>query len=128
MAQATQKVRRNCPVCGVESVGGRPHRWHKEAHRGKGYSQDELAKMAKATMELNQVKAIVCEAVDDARQGDGWRSKPRKRTEYHREYYWRHVTKRRKVAREGKSMRKKVRPLIAALCHAVDLGRISARW
>ena len=128
MAQAKQKVRRNCPVCGVENTGGQIHRWHKEAHRKKGYVVGELTEMAKATMELNAVKAIICEAVDDARQGDGWRSRPRKRTEYHREYYWRNVTKRRKVARESKSMRRKVRPLIAALCHAVDLGRITARW
>lgn len=84
--------------------------------------------MAEANRDLRMTIAIVCDAVDTARQPDGWRSNPKKRTEYHREYYWRHADKRRKQRRENKSMRRRVRPLIAGLCRAVDLGRISARW
>jgi endogenous inhibitor of DNA gyrase (YacG/DUF329 family) len=123
-----KKVRKNCPVCGVESTAGLIHRWHKEAHRKKGYVVGELTEMAKATMEQNRIKAIICEAVDEARQGDGWRSKPKTRKEYHRAYYWEHADRRRKQRRESKALRQRVRPLVAALCHAVDLGRLSARW
>jgi hypothetical protein len=122
-------TRKNCPICGVQNTGGWPHRWHKEAHRKKGYSVDDLTKMADENRELRHTIAIVCHAVDVARQPDGWRSNPKKsRTEYHREYYWRHADKRRRQRRENKTMRRRVRPLIAGLCRAVDLGRISARW
>lgn len=121
--------RKNCPICGVENTGGRPHLWHRNGSRTKGYTASDLTKMAEDTRELRLTIAIVCDAVDIARQPDGWRSNPKKsRTEYHREYYWRHADKRRRQRRENKSMRRRVRPLIAGLCRAVDLGRISARW
>ena len=123
-----KKVRKNCPVCGVENTAGKPHRWHKEAHRKKSYTQDELTRLANQTIEQNRVKSIICDAVDEARQSDGWRSKPKTRKEYHRTYYWEHADRRRKQRRESAALRRRVRPLVAALCHAVDLARLSARW
>ena len=122
-------VRKNCPICGVENTGGLPHTWHKSAHRKKAYTVGHISRMVDENAEIRTVVNLVCHAVDLARQPDGWRHNPKKsRTEYHREYYWRHADKRRKQRRENKSMRRRVRPLIAGLCRAVDLGRISARW
>lgn len=114
---------KRCPICLTESVGGWPHRWHKEGHRKKGYTEQDLVKM----VEAHSVQAIICDAVDLSRAPDNWQSKP-KRTEYHREYYWRHVERRRKQRVVSKAMRRRLRTLIADLCRAVDLGRISARW
>jgi len=120
---------KRCPICHVENTGGLPHGWHKQAHRKKGYTPEQLADMVRQTLEQNQIKVIICDAVDESRQRDNWRSKPRKsRKEYHREYYWRHVTIRRQQRVMSKTMRKKLKPLIDGLCHAVDLGRISATW
>lgn len=121
-------VRKNCPICGVENTGGLPHTWHKSAHRKKRYTVGHISRMVDENAEMRTVINLVCHAVDLARQPDNWRPNPKKRTEYHREYYWRHADKRRKQRRENKSMRRRVRPLIAGLCRAVDLGRISARW
>lgn len=122
-------MRKNCPICGVENTGGWPHTWHKSAHRKKRYSVENISKMINENAEMRFFINLVCHAVDLARQPDDWRSNPKKsRTEYHREYYWRHADKRRKQRRENKSMRRRVRPLIAGLCRAVDLARISARW
>ena len=118
-----------CPICLTANTGGKPHRWHKQAHRKKGYTQDQLAEMARQSIEQNQVKAIICDAVDESRQPDGWQPRARKsRKEYHREYYWRHVVIRRQQRVTSKMMRKKLKPLIYELCHAVDLGRITATW
>lgn len=118
-----------CPICLTESVGGLPHRWHKEGHRKKGYTQDQIASMVRQTLEHNQIRAIICDAVDKSRQPDGWQSKPkRSRKEYHREYYWRHLVIRRQQRVTSKMLRKKLKPLISELCHAVDLGRITAMW
>jgi hypothetical protein len=120
---------KRCPVCLIENTGGRPHTWHKTAHKKKGYSSERIAEMVRQTIEQNQVKEIICDAVDLARQPDGWRSKPKKsRKEYHQVYYWRHADKRRMQRRESKTLRRRVRPLIAELCKAVDLGRITAGW
>lgn len=120
-------VRKNCPICGVENTGGQPHRWHKEAHRKKGHSVADITDMVAKTSEFRKTVELICHAVDLARQPDGWRSNP-KRTEYHQAYYWRNVEKRRVQRKVSKSLRRRVRPLIADLCRAVDLGRISARW
>lgn len=118
-----------CPVCLTENTGGRPHRYHKLAARKSGHTLQELTIAARATIEQNAVIAILMDAVDEARHPDYWRSRPR--TEYHRAYYWRKVEARRESTRETKRqarMTKRLRPLIADLCRAVDLGRISARW
>lgn len=121
-----------CPICFTENTGGRPHRHHKLAARKSGHTLEELAIAARATIEQNAIKAIVMDAVDEARHPDHWRSKPKAdRAEYHRAYYWRKVEARRNATRETKRrarMSKKLRPLIADLCRAVDLGRITARW
>jgi hypothetical protein len=120
---------KRCPICLTANTGGLPHVWHKHAHRKKGYTPEQLADMARQTLEQNQVKAIICDAVDESRQRDDWQSKPRmSRKEYHREYYWRHVVIRRQQRVTSKMMRKKLKPLIDDLCHAVDLGRITATW
>lgn len=120
---------KRCPICLTESVGGKPHTWHRSAHRKKKYTPDQIAEMARHAIEQNQVKAILCEAVDLARQPMHWEPRPKKsRKEYHRNYYWRHADKRRTQRRVSKSLRRRVRPLIADLCHAVDLGRITATW
>jgi len=120
---------KRCPICLTANTGGLPHVWHKHAHRKKGYTPEQLADMARQTLEQNQVKAIICDAVDESRQRDNWVSKPRmSRKEYHREYYWRHVVIRRQQRVTSKMMRKKLKPLIDDLCHAVDLGRITATW
>ena len=121
-----------CPICFTENTGGRPHQHHRLAARKSGHTLEELAIAARATIEQNAVKAIVMDAVDEARHPDHWRPKPKAgRAEYHRAYYWRRVEARRNATRETKRrarMSKKLRPLIADLCRAVDLGRISARW
>jgi len=120
---------KRCPICHVENTGGQPHGWHKYGHRKSGYTLEQIADFARQTFERNQVKAIICDAVDESRQRDDWQPKPKKsRKEYHREYYWRHVTIRRQQRVMSKTMRKKLKPLIDGLCHAVDLGRISATW
>lgn len=120
---------KRCPICHVENTGGKPHGWHKHGHRKSGFTPEQIAEFAKQTLEVNQVKAIVCDAVDESRQPDGWQSKPRmSRKEYHREYYWRHVVIRRQQRVTSKMLRKKLKPLISELCHAVDLGRITATW
>jgi hypothetical protein len=120
---------KRCPICLTESVGGKPHEWHKSGHKKKGYTTDQISNMVKEVLEQNQIKAIICEAVDLARQPTDWRSNPKKsRKKYHREYYWRHVVIRRQQRVTSKMMRKKLKPLIDDLCHAVDLGRISATW
>lgn len=124
-----QKEIKRCPICLIENTGGRVHGWHKNGSRKKGYTPEQLTSMAREAIEHNQVTAIICDAVDLARQPTHWESKPKKsRKEYHREYYWRHADKRRMQAKASKSLRRRVRPLIADLCRAVDLGRISATW
>lgn len=122
-----EKKVRLCPVCGTESVGGKVHGYHRNGSRTKGYTLDALQVMAIETQERNQVCMIVGEAVDLARQPDGWTSKP-KRREYHRDYYWRNVNKRRAQRTASKAMQRRLRPLIADLCKAVDIGRITAGW
>lgn len=107
-----------CPICLTESVGGKPHGWHKSAHRKKRYSVEMLSDMARAAIEANQIKAIICEAVDLARQPDD--VKPR----VHRV----RIRRKPKAPKVSHEMRKRLRPLISGLCRAVDLGRISARW
>lgn len=107
-----------CPVCLTESVGGKPHIWHKSAHRKKRYSVDALSEMARTTIEANQIKAIICEAVDLARQPDGAKPKMRRVR----------IRRKPKAPKVSHEMRKRLRPLISGLCRAVDLGRISARW
>jgi hypothetical protein len=114
-------VRKNCPICGVENTGGWPHTWHKSAHRKKAYTVETIQTMSEHTREWNEVKAILCDAVDDARAKEY-------RREYHREYYHKNIERRREQRRVSKAMRRRLRPLIADLCRAVELGRISARW
>lgn len=121
--------RSNCPICGIQSTGGKPHNYHKNSARRKGYTQEQVQAWSIQTREQNALVAIICNAVDLARQPDGWQSKPKKsRKEYHQAYYWRHADKRRMQRRVSKSLRRRVRPLIAELCKAVDLGRITAGW
>lgn len=124
-------MKRLCPICLAENTGGLPHRWHKMGARKKCRTQEELAAAARAVIEHNAVTAIVRDAVDEARYPDHWRSKPKTRAEYHREYYWRKVEKRRATARESRKrarLTKKLRPLILDLCRAVDLARVTASW
>lgn len=123
------QVVKRCPICFTESPGGKPHGWHKHGHRKSGLTIEQVSDLARQTLERNQVKAIICNAVELSRQPDGWIPKPKKsRKEYHREYYWRHADKRRTQRRVSKSLRRRLRPLIADLCRAVDLARISAQW
>lgn len=122
---------KRCPVCLTESVGGLPHRWHKDGHRKKKHTIEELSAAARATIEFNQVKAEIMDAVDRARHPDGWQSKPKSRVGYHTEYYWRKVEARRITARGPRRryrISKKLKPLISELCHAVDLGRLTSTW
>jgi len=122
-------VRKNCPVCGIENTGGKVHVWHNNGHRKSGITLERLTVMAQQTMIVNQITADVAEAVDLARQPDGWQPKPWKsRKEYHKAYYWRHVDKRRRQRLSSKMLRRKLKPLIDELCIGVDLGRISANW
>lgn len=124
-------MKRLCPVCLAESVGGLPHRWHKQGARKSGRTQEQIAAAARLVIEQNAVTAIVGDAVDEARHPDHWQSKPKIRAEYHRAYYWRKVEKRRATARESRKrarLTKKLRPLILDLCHAVDLARVTASW
>ena len=107
-----------CPICLTESVGGKPHGWHKSAHRKKRYSAEALSEMARAAIEANQLKAVICEAVDIARQPDN--VKPRARRV--------RIRKKSKAPTISRAMRRRLLPLISGLCRAVDLGRISARW
>ena len=126
-----KKVTKRCPVCFTESVGGLPHGWHKYAHRKKQRTIEELSAAAIATIEINRAKAELMDAVDEARHPDGWQSKPKSRAGYHREYCWRKIDTRRTTTRESKRrarMSKRLRPLISGLCHAVDLGRLTATW
>lgn len=118
---------KRCPICGTESVGGRVHGYHSNGSRKKGYTLEATRVMAEQTQEAARVVMIVGDAVDIARQPDGWTSKP-KRREYHRDYYWRNVNKRRAQRVASKSLHRRVRPLIAELCKAVDIGRITAGW
>jgi len=118
-----------CPVCGTENTGGQPHRWHKMVHREKA-RLEQVAEMARQTVEVNRVRLVLADAVDESREPDGWRPNE-KRTAYHREYYARHLERRRMQARESKrrrTLKRRLRPLIDALCDAVDLGRETARW
>lgn len=118
-----------CPVCGVENTGGRPHRWHR-AHRKSGLTTEQVAELSRQTRETNQLIRVVAEAVDDARESDAW-GPGEERAAYHRAYYAQNLERRRRQAREYKRRRtltRKLRPLIDDLCHAVDLGRLTARW
>jgi uncharacterized Zn finger protein (UPF0148 family) len=118
-----------CPVCLTENTGGLPHRWHKEAHR-KTVRLEQVAEMARQTVEANRVRLVLADAVDEAREPDGWRPNE-KRTAYHREYWAKNIERRReqsRLAKERMRMKRRLKPLIEHLCHAVDLGRESARW
>ncbi|MEY4182165.1 MAG: hypothetical protein RLZZ217_791 [Planctomycetota bacterium] len=105
-----------CPVCLTENTGGLPHRWHKEAHRKKAYGVEQVAEMARQTVEANRVRLVLADE---------------KRTAYHREYWAKNIERRReqsRLAKERMRMKRRLKPLIEHLCHAVDLGRESARW
>jgi uncharacterized Zn finger protein (UPF0148 family) len=118
-----------CPFCGTENTGGLPHRWHKMAHREKA-RLEQVAEMARQTVEVNRVRLVLADAVDEAREPDGWRPN-QKRTAYHREYWSKNIERRReqsRLAKERMRMKRRLKPLIEHLCHAVDLGRESARW
>jgi hypothetical protein len=97
-------MRRNCPVCGIESVGGKPHHYH--LHQSLPIDAQRAASEA---VRLNN-----------------------KRTEYFREYYWRNAEKlrdrRREQKRELYRLRKTTKPLIEELCKAIDLARQTANW
>lgn len=97
-------MRRNCPICGVESVGGRQHNYH--MHQSL----------------TTEAQRAASEAI---RLGN-------KRTEYMREYYWRHAEKlrdrRREQKRELHRLRKLTKPIIEELCEAVDLARLTTNW
>ena len=97
-------MRRNCPICGIESVGGRPHNYH--LHQSL----------------TPEAQRAASEAV---RLGN-------KRTEYQREYYWRHAEKlrdrRREQKRELHRLRKTIKPIIEELCEAIDLARQTVNW
>jgi dephospho-CoA kinase len=97
-------MRRNCPVCGVESVKGKACNYH--LHQSL----------------TPEAQRAASEAV---RLGN-------KRTEYQREYYWRHAEKlrdrRREHKREMYRLRKLTKPIIEDLCKAIDLARQTANW
>ena len=97
-------MRRNCPICGTESIGGKPHNYH---------LHQSLTKEAQRA------------ASEAVRLGN-------KRTEYQREYYWRHAQKlrdrRREQKRELYRLRKTTKPIIEELCEAIDLARQTANW
>lgn len=70
---------KRCPICHVENTGGKPHGWHKQGHRKSKHTLEQLTEFSKATLELNQVKAIIGDAVDLARQPDNWQSRPKRK-------------------------------------------------
>jgi hypothetical protein len=117
-----------CPICLTENTGGLPHRHHREGHRKKSRTIEQISEMARQTIEANQVRVIVAQAVDESRQPEPWADK---RTRYHRAYYQANLERRREQTRQSKRdqrMRRRLRTLIAGLCYAVDLGRLTARW
>jgi hypothetical protein len=119
-----------CPVCLAENTGGLPHRHHREGNRKKARTVEQISEMARQRIEANQVRLIVGAAVDDAREPDDW-DPGAKRAAYHRAYYAKNIERRRQQSRDAKrarAMLRNLRPLIAGLCHAVDLGRLTARW
>ena len=125
-----KKVVKLCPVCLTENTGGLPHRHHREGNRKKARTVEQISEMARQRIEANQVRLIVGAAVDDAREPDDW-DPGAKRAAYHRAYYAKNIERRRRQARDAKrarAMLRNLRPLIAGLCHAVDLGRLTARW
>lgn len=113
-------MKKACPVCGVEATGGRVHGYHMNAHRKRKWTLDDVKVQADRTREANAVRAIVAEAVDEARRAS--------RTEYHRLYYRLNLERRRQQRREHRVMQRKLRPLISELCDAVDLARETAQW
>lgn len=119
-----------CPVCGTENTGGQPHSWHKAGHRRSGLTVEQVAELSRQTREANHLVRVVAEAVDDAREPDAWRPQAA-RTAYHREYWSKNIERRREQSRLAKQrarMKRRLKPLIEHLCHAVDLGRETARW
>lgn len=109
---------KRCPICHVENTGGKPHGWHKHGHRKSGFTTEQIAEFARQTLEVNQVKAVIFSAVDLARQPDHVRPKVTRVR----------IRRKPKPMIATKNMRRRVRPLIAHLCRAVDLGRITATW
>lgn len=111
-------VRKLCPICHTESVGG----WeHKHCRRNRARIAEAITEMR-----VKHFSALICEAVDEARI-----SEPPPRRSYHRDYYARHLERRRMQARESKrrrALRRRLDPLIRELAEAVDLGRTTAGW
>lgn len=113
-------MKKACPICGVENTGGRVHGYHKSSHRKIKWTLEDVKAAADRTRDANAVRAIVSDAVDEARRAS--------RTEYHRLYYRLNLERRRQQRREHRAMQRKLRPLISELCDAVDLARVTAQW
>lgn len=111
---------KRCPVCGVENTGGRVHGYHNNSNRKRQWTIDQVKAASEQTRETNAVRAIVSDAVDEARRPS--------RAEYHRLYYKLNLERRRKQRREQRAMYRKLKPLISALSDAVDLARVTAQW
>lgn len=99
-----------CPVCFIPKRGGRRCAYH-AYQRARGLSDDFVREAVTKTLERNQVIAIICEAVDDARLSPKPESRQRSR--------------RKPKPREVLTVRGY---LIRELCNAVDLGRQTASW
>ncbi len=98
-----------CPVCFIPKRGGRRCAYHSE-QRARGMTDDYIRESVSEALERNQVIAIVCEAVDDARQPMPFKPKQIARK----------PKKRRTLTIHGHWAKE--------LCHAVDIGRATASW
>lgn len=105
-----QDMANKCPVCLLPRKGGRRCAYHKHQIQ-RGLSEDFLRKSAAKTLERSQVVRIVCEAVDDARAGEAYKPKRRRKKK---------VTPRKILTIRGYLTRE--------LCDAVDIGRQTAGW
>jgi hypothetical protein len=104
-------VRRNCPICAVQTTGGRPCHYHKRS----GHTAEQTARVR----ELYAIIAMFCDAIDEARiplRGN-------RRTEYNRAYYYRNIERRRLQARESKRRNAGRRKLLRLRAKVLELAR-----
>lgn len=110
--------RHECPICHVETKRGQTCFYH---NRNRARVEAGMIELR-----VKHFAALIGEAVDEARV-----SEPPPRRNYHRDYYARHLERRRLQARESKRrqrLRRRLDPPIRELAEAVDLGRTTAGW
>lgn len=126
------KARKNCPICGIENTGGIVHAYHKRAAKRSGYTLEALSGMIAYDSEMRALIEIVGDAVDRARIADDWTPKDIQKAKT----WWHHSDLRRLESKRKKALRRKAirtakrnaKPLVRELCHAVDIGRLTAHW